>query len=264
MRGHVTLRTRRRIVHSFGWVCQVDWKQVRVVRMRLLTDVLDLVLPQRCAGCGAASALLCDACRPMLCAPARRAMPSPAPPGLPVPWAVARYDGVVRDVIIAHKESGRAGLARPLGRALARALQAALGTTLAVPVLVVPVPSTRAAVRQRGHDPLRRVTDKAVAALRGGGIPARRVAALGHARPVADQAGLSMAGRAANLAGALRVTRPGAIGGRPVVLVDDVITTGATLAEAARALRAAGAEVPAAAVIAATPRRYGQHDRHNV
>jgi predicted amidophosphoribosyltransferase len=178
---------------------------------------------------------------------------------------VARYEDAVRAMIVAHKESGRAGLARPLGAALARAVLAAdtaasLDTgvravdTAAAPLLVVPVPSTRAAVRRRGHDPMPRITAAAVGVLRARGVLVRRARALAHTRRVADQAGLREAGRAANLAGALRVDRPGAVAGRRVVLVDDVITSGSTLAEAARALRAAGAEVGAAAVIAATPR----------
>jgi predicted amidophosphoribosyltransferase len=79
------------------------------------------------------------------------------------------------------------------------------------------------------------------------------VQALEHRRRVADQAGLSAADRAANLGGAIQA-RFDLLGHR-VIVVDDVITTGATLAEAARALRAAGAEVPAAAVVAATERR---------
>jgi predicted amidophosphoribosyltransferase len=187
----------------------------------------------------------------MLASAARPAVPSPSPVGLPATWAVARYEGVVRAMIVAHKESGRAGLAGPLGAALARAV---LGAETGARVLV-PVPSTRAAVRQRGHDPMLRITAAAIGALRRRGVAVSRVAALVHARRVADQSGLPVAGRAANLAGALRVARPGEVAGRRVLLVDDVITTGSTLAEAARALRAAGAEVPAAAVVAATPRR---------
>ncbi|MES9535697.1 phosphoribosyltransferase family protein, partial [Actinomadura sp. NPDC000600] len=69
---------------------------------------------------------------------------------------------------------------------------------------------------------------------------------------VADQAGLSAKERAANLKGAVEVRAD--VAGRRLVLVDDVVTTGASLAEAARALRAAGGEVTAAAAIAATPR----------
>jgi ComF family protein len=220
--------------------------------------LLDLVLPQSCAGCGGAPGLLCAACRAALSSVPRPAMPSPAPPGLPVPWAATRYEGPVRAMIIAYKESGRTGLARPLGAALARCVLAAADP----PVLVVPVPSARAAVRRRGHDPAHRLAAAAVAALRAGGVPARRVAALTHTRRVADQAGLATAGRAANLAGALRVARPDEVTGRRVIVVDDVVTTGATLAEAARALRAAGAEVPAAAVVAATRRRRAPPGRH--
>jgi predicted amidophosphoribosyltransferase len=225
----------------------------------LLGGLLDLVLPQSCAGCGGAPALLCAACRALLSSAPWPAVPSPAPRGLPVPWAATCYEGPVRAMIVAYKESGRTGLAGPLGAVLARCVRAA---DCPPPVLVVPVPSARAAVRRRGHDPAYRLAAAAVAALRADGVPARRVAALTHTRRVADQAGLATAGRAANLAGALRVARPGEVTGRRVIVVDDVVTTGATLAEAARALRAAGAEVPAAAVVAATRRRRRPPGRH--
>jgi predicted amidophosphoribosyltransferase len=192
------------------------------------------------------------------------------------------YDGAVRNMIVAHKESGRMGLARPLGAALALSvLSAAQATapgrcsvsgpdevpcgperprppTPAGEVLLVPVPSARAAVRARGHDPALRITTAAVRRLRARRLPARCLDVLGQTRGVADQAGLTAAERLANLAGALTVVRPAAIRDRRLVIVDDVITTGATLAEAARALRAAGAEVLAVAVVAATTR---DHDR---
>ncbi|MGW0968636.1 ComF family protein [Streptomyces sp. NPDC002516] len=112
------------------------------------------------------------------------------------------------------------------------------------PVLLVPVPSARRAVSARGHDPARRIALAAAAELRRTGTPARVLGVLRQRRAVADQSGLNSRQRAANLAGALEVAGGGgrllAEGGR-VVLVDDLMTTGASLAEAARAVRTAQA-----------------------
>ena len=209
----------------------------------MLADLLDLVLPRACAGCAAPGRTLCAACLRLLDHP-RPHRPQPCPPGLPPLVTAASYDGPVRASLLAHKEHGRLGLARPLGAALASAV-AALDCG---PVLLVPVPSSPAAVRARGQDHARRLAAAAARALPG----ARAAFVLVPARRVADQSGLDAAGRAANLAGALRARRP--LQGVPVVVVDDVVTTGATLAEAARALRAAGADVRGAAVVAATAR----------
>ncbi|MEU6661088.1 ComF family protein [Streptomyces sp. NPDC046821] len=110
------------------------------------------------------------------------------------------------------------------------------------PLLLVPVPSARKAVRARGHDPARRIAYAAASELRRSGVAARVLAGLRQRRPVADQAGLNSRERLANLAGALEVPA----GARAllaenglIVLVDDLMTTGASLAEAARAIRAA-------------------------
>lgn len=212
---------------------------------RVLADLLDLVLPRSCAGCGAPGRTLCAACRLLLASP-RAHTPTPAPPGLPRLVAASSYDGPVREVLLAHKERGRLGLARPLGAALAASL---LLLDLPPRVVLVPVPSSRAAVRQRGHDHARRLASAAARRAPGAGVSTLLV----PARRVADQAGLDAGARAANLSGALRARR--ALAGLPVVVVDDVVTTGATLTEAARALRAVGADVVGAAVVAATTRR---------
>ncbi|HKA68381.1 MAG TPA: phosphoribosyltransferase family protein [Actinomycetes bacterium] len=243
-----------------------------------------LVFPGRCAGCRAGAAgTLCAGCLAWLAGPAQLCRPTPMPPGLPVPFSVADYAGPVQSAIIEHKEHGRVGLARPLGGALGRALCCAIehaagfgpdppgsarrgrigpvGSAAAgprqPPTVVVAVPSSRSAVRRRGYDPTARLARAAVASVRrGGGVVTLRPV-LRHSRSVIDQAGLSAEERWLNLSGALvvppRLVR--LVAGREIVLLDDVLTTGATLAEAARALREAGGVVVGAAVIAATVRR---------
>jgi predicted amidophosphoribosyltransferase len=217
-------------------------------------DLTDLVLPGECGGCGTPRTVLCARCRAVLDGAAvRRVRPVPEPPGLPLVHAATAYADEVRATLLAHKERGALALAGPLGAALAHAVRAGLreacrsGAGAAVrdgraPVLLVPVPSGRRAVRARGHDPARRIALAAAADLRRGGVPARVLGVLRHRRSVADQSGLNSRQRMDNLAGALTVASGGAglLTAGPVVLVDDVMTTGASLSEAARALREAG------------------------
>ncbi|MEV5525516.1 ComF family protein [Streptomyces prunicolor] len=134
-----------------------------------------------------------------------------------------------------------------------------------VPVLLVPVPSARGAVRARGHDPARRIALAAAGELRRSGTPARVVAVLRQRRWVADQSGLNSRERLDNLAGALEVVAGGArlLAGGRVVLVDDLMTTGASLREAARAVREAimcGGEVGATAAVYARASREGREE----
>ena len=209
----------------------------------MLLDLLDLVLPRTCAGCPAPGRVLCRSCASSIEGPPFACRPAPAPPELPAVTAVAAYDGPVRALLVAHKERGRTALARPLGRALARA-----AASHGPGAVLVPVPSSPAAVRARGHDHARRTAAAAACTL---GVPVWPV--LRQVRSVNDQAGLGARERAVNLAGALSAR--GRLDGVEVVVVDDLVTTGATLAEAARALATAGARVRGAAVVAATARR---------
>ncbi|MFF3504814.1 ComF family protein [Streptomyces sp. NPDC003247] len=233
-------------------------------------ELAGLVLPADCAGCGQARTVLCPECRTALGATApRRVRPDPEPPGLPAVHAAARYADEVRAVLLAHKERGALGLARPLGAALAGAVGVGLGEgegppplgeagentagtspspspspiprTAPAAVLLVPLPSSPRAVRARGHDPARRIALAAAAELRRAGASVRVAAVLRQRRAVADQSVLSSRQRLENLVGALAVVPGGArvLCGGPVVLVDDLVTTGASLAEAARAVRAA-------------------------
>ena len=228
----------------------------------------DLVLPRVCAGCGVPGAVLCRRCRELLARP-RLAQPRRHPPGFPPTVAAAAYAGPVRPALLAFKEHGRAELAAPLGTALALAVAAVLQglpAARAGPVLLVPVPSSAAAVRRRGRDHLVELAEVAAAELRAAGVPAATVRLLGRTpgRRVRDSAGLDAAARQANQAGRYRVAAPrgGLPAGSRLVLVDDVVTSGATLTEAARALRAgldtphSGPDTPVlAAAVAATPRR---------
>ncbi|GAA2063529.1 hypothetical protein GCM10009839_88520 [Catenulispora yoronensis] len=234
----------------------------------LWTALLDLVAERDCGGCG----------RPQpsghpLCGPCGRLLAVGGPwrvlaavPEVPPTHAVARYEDPVRSMLIAYKERGRHDLRRALGEALARAVAATVdsgalrGTRspasaqrpLTGPLTLVPMPSRRRAVRDRGEDTTARMARSAARALREAGVPARTIPALCHARAVADQAGLTRDQRRANLSGALRARRSAAgAGPSAVVLVDDIATSGASLAEAARALRAAGVPVLGAATVAA-------------
>jgi predicted amidophosphoribosyltransferase len=205
-----------------------------------LTGALSLLLPTSCAGCDVPDVPLCRRCRAAL---------APAPrldllgEGVPLASALT-FDGVAARVIRACKEDGRTGLARPLGTALRAALAALLDAAVRpADVVVVPVPSSRAAFRRRGYA----VTD--LLARRAGATP-RRLLVPGRAG--LDQRGLGRQERARNVGGTLRARRAE---GMRVVVVDDVVTTGATLDEAVRVLRRAGADVVGAAAVATTPLR---------
>lgn len=229
---------------------------------------LDLFLGSTCSACGRPGRALCPECRLALPTSAAPAWPTPTPPGLLPPWSTGEYADALRSLVVDHKERGRLTLARPLGRLLAVAVAAAWSSQhparCPVRAQLVPVPSHPAVVRRRGQDPLLRITLRAAGELRRrGGTVAVRPALCVVARP-GDQAGLDAAERARNVAGRFAVRRAvlrhpdGSTSGQhrlPVVLVDDVITTGATLREAQRALEAAGLRPLAAATVAATRRR---------
>lgn len=213
----------------------------------------DLLLGASCHGCGVPAWTLCDECRRALARlPARPARPDPCPNGFPPTWTAGPYDTLARGLVSAHKERSALGLTRVLAERLALAVLALLAAAGVrdLPVLLVPVPSARRAVRERGFD-------AGLALARGAArrLPQARASPLVvPARRVADQSGLGAAERHANLTGAFRLRR----GSRPratVVVVDDVVTSGASLTEAVRALREGGVPVLGAATVAATVRR---------
>lgn len=228
----------------------------------MLDAWLDLVHGGCCVGCTTPGRALCRGCAATLPTSSASVRPTPCPPGLAACFAGGEYDGLLRAMVLAHKEHAALSLARPLGRVLAAVVEPVLGrASTAEVVVLVPVPSRPEVVRRRGHDPMLRVTRAAVRALRGRGRTVLLSRALAEVAVVADQAGLGSTARAANLRDTMAV-RPGARAalarrGVPmtVVVCDDVLTTGATAREAQRALEDAGVPVTAVATVAATRRR---------
>ncbi len=227
-----------------------------------LISLLSLAVPVDCPGCGAADLPLCRTCRGRLLVSARRVTAPALRPGLPA-WCGPDYGGAVARLVVSWKERGRHDLTRALALALAGSLAAALSGCRGAggPVLIVPVPTRRSARRARGEDLVLRL-----AALAGDRLRRERLHVPIRIGPVLtvrgrgeDQSRLSAAQRRENVAGTLRV-RPGAVPlvpGNPCIVVDDVLTTGSTLAEACRALESAGAVVLAAATVCRTPREQG-------
>jgi len=204
-----------------------------------LLDAVGLLLPVSCAGCGAPDRSVCARCIHAL-RPAPRLVQRL---GLSA-WAGLEYSGVVASVIGAYKDGARTDAAGPLATALRAAVAAALDGLPAGSVAVCTVPSTPDAMRRRGYAPVDALLARC-------GIRPTHMLRLVRAR--SDQAGLGAAARRANAEGALEARTN--LAGRRFVLVDDVLTTGSTLAEACRAVTAAGGSVAAVAVLAETPLR---------
>ncbi|MEO6956660.1 MAG: phosphoribosyltransferase family protein [Antricoccus sp.] len=219
----------------------------------LVRDLGDLMLPQRCVGCGAPGHALCPWCIERAHALELR-YPEPVPEGFAPCVAFGDYDDVLQRAIIAVKERGRRELVRPLGDLLADAVQAIVAVPGAV---IVPVPSTRAAARVRGGDHMLRIARSTARELN------RRtedrwpvIAALATTASSLDATHLNRTERLASRAHSFTGRRgsSAALHRRHVVIVDDVVTTGATLSAVANVLRDLGALSVNAATIAATRR----------
>jgi ComF family protein len=201
--------------------------------------ILDLLLPASCAGCGRYGDPFCGACR-------RRLVPASRPrdrfitpdPGVVVgdafeiALAAFAHEGVLRRALARLKYGGAARLAAPLGEAATPTLRMLL--EISGPAVLVPVPVHRARERQRGYNQAGLL---ASALGRAVGLPVAAV--LERQRETTKQHRLNRAARLRNLRGAFLV-RAGARVPSSAIVVDDILTTSATLEACAQALREAG------------------------
>ncbi len=238
-----------------------SWNPLRIA--------LDLVLPRPCPGCGGPEPW-CPGCasvldnRPRLVQLPEATLDAAAGMPLPPARAIARYAGPARAAILAGKERGRTDLPPLLGDAVGRAL-IRLRRIALVPdqVWIVPAPSRRAAGRRRGGDPVTVMARAAARRMVTHGLFAGVSPCLYTAGRARDSVGLDAAARAANLAGRVRFRLSAAPPqGVPVVLLDDVLTTGSTSLAAITALADEGIETAAVlAVATAAPWRTNANNR---
>ena len=205
--------------------------------------LLDLVLPLECGGCGAPGMKWCEACERAIGARADEPvlLTPRLDPGVPV-FSLGRYAGARRQAIVALKERGRGDLVGPLGDALRIGLTRLITwAVVPTPLAVVPAPTRASSARRRGGDPVTRMARSAA-------VPGTTVVSALRMRPFTrDSVGLSADARQRNVAGRIRVRRR--VEG-DVILVDDIVTTGATASESVRVLQTSGARVVAVLAIA--------------
>lgn len=216
-----------------------------------------LLVPVRCASCGRPDARWCGQCRSLWGTAGFRCESGAGrldllDAGFMMPvWALAQYEGCHRNVILAAKAGGRHDvhheLARLLGQ-MAHERRAELRGDGARTTVVVPVPSSARAIRSRGAHLTATLAKFVAFAVRAS--PVDCLAARSRKR---DQVGLGQLARARNLAGVIRAKRAIAgIEGCRAILVDDIVTSGATLARCHRVLTQHGVAVDGALVLAAT------------
>lgn len=213
---------------------------------RAVLDAWAVLAPTQCSGCGVPDRALCGACRLSLVSQVHECDRDGQ-----VIWAALDYSGTVRRVLGNFKDGGRtdaaAALAVPLRQAIIQALSR-IDELARVPAVtdvhLVTIPSTAAAFRVRGYHPVELV-------LRHARLAATPVLDLVAA--TTDQVGLGRDERVRNKTGSLRAR--GDLTSFRCLIVDDILTTGATVLEARRAVGAAGGEVLGFATLAETRRR---------
>jgi ComF family protein len=211
--------------------------------MSLLDGLIGLIVPHDCLGCGAEGRLLCTACigrlRPappccyrcrqpaaacLTCADCRDLSP------LRRVQAVTTYQGLAKNLIWKLKFGHAQQAAREIAPLMSRLITRQRRDKL----LIVPIPTATSRIRQRGYDQARLLARELA---RQTGQPYADALARQNQ---AHQVGASRGQRLEQLAAAFRVAKPHLIRDACVILIDDVVTTGATLEAAAKVLQAAG------------------------
>lgn len=228
-----------------------------------LGELLDLAWPQACAGCDTWGTRWCDDCALGVTGPRLRVRPGLAPHL--VVHAAAPFEGSLRRAVTVFKDEGRSDIGPVLARLLAVSVGSAIAdfaTTRGSPAswTLVPVPSSGSATRRRGRFALGELARGARDVISDAGLQGVDAAfLLRSARRTRDQTGLGQEQRRSNVEGAFvvddRSARRHRCADSGFVLVDDVVTSGATLRAAHTALRIAGLGPVVVATIAATPRR---------
>ena len=192
----------------------------------------EIIFPSRCLGCRNLGIKICSQCRASWHPHIYRTQITSEVNTFPV-YSAVEYSSVAQRVLLSSKESGLYGADQLIGQALIHALNYFYGEKGIADL--VPVPSRKSATRRRGRNFLLIHTHELAKNPR---VLTRPV--LGHTRRVKDQTSLNARERQANLSGSLACLQIAERPNVPVIIVDDVITTGATLREAGRALHAGG------------------------
>ena len=219
-------------------------RSAHIADVQFWAALLDLAVGRHCLDCGQLGSSWCDQCLHDVLD-----VHTCTTPGRRTVIAATRYAGSVRSAVVSHKEHGHLALALPLGRLLAAATVLAHDGGRHPRGVLVPVPSTRAASRSRGHDHARRLARAAGTMI---DVPMEPVLQWG--RSVQDQARLAAPLRRENVRDAMSA-KPPVVPGAPAWLVDDVMTTGATLDEGVRSLEVAGWKVVGVSVVASVDAR---------
>lgn len=215
--------------------------------------LLDLLFRTICVGCGALNTSLCARCEQSIHRTNRPILVGTA--SLPT-WSGARYDAALRKVVLAAKQTGRTQFLDVMAQLVARAITLALVQLQCEGAVgLVPIVSGKKTRQSSGLDIASEICRRAIPLAAIGGVELVRILALSSRQGDVSQKQLGRADRAANVRGKFTVHDYHRLVGLPLLIVDDVVTTGATIESAASVLRRAGGNIVGAVVACDRPTR---------